>query len=172
MITWESLKEQNTLRMPSGNSHILLKAQKVPNINTQKVLPSKTTKLKCPDLLITSDRWWGMCCILMGLDYCYFFFSIILFIYGCAVSSLLCVFSSSCGEWEASLQLWCLGFSRWGLLLLRAQALGTQASGLVDFSCSAACAVFPDQGSNRCPLHWQADSSSLYHQGSLAQTVV
>ena len=25
-------------------------------------------------------------------------------------------------------------------------------------SCSAACGIFPDQGSNLCPLHWQADS--------------
>ena len=25
-------------------------------------------------------------------------------------------------------------------------------------SCSAACGVFPDQGSNPCPLHWHADS--------------
>ena len=65
-------------------THILLKAQKVPNINIQKVLPSETTKLKCPGLLITSDRWWETCCILMGLDYCYFFFSILLFIYGYA----------------------------------------------------------------------------------------
>ena len=24
--------------------------------------------------------------------------------------------------------------------------------------CSAACRIFPDQGSNPCPLHWQADS--------------
>ena len=33
-------------------------------------------------------------------------------------------------------------------------------------SCSAACGVFPDQGSNPCPLHWQADSQPLRHQGS------
>ena len=33
-------------------------------------------------------------------------------------------------------------------------------------SCSAACGIFPDQGSNPCPLHWQADSSPLHHQGS------
>ena len=26
-------------------------------------------------------------------------------------------------------------------------------------SCSAACGIFPDQGSNPCPLHWQADSA-------------
>ena len=33
-------------------------------------------------------------------------------------------------------------------------------------SCSAACGIFPDQGSNPCPLHWQADSQQLRHQGS------
>ena len=33
-------------------------------------------------------------------------------------------------------------------------------------SCSAACGIFPDQGSNPCPLHWQADSQPLHHQGS------
>ena len=32
--------------------------------------------------------------------------------------------------------------------------------------CSAACGIFPDQGSNPCPLHWQADSQPLRHQGS------
>ena len=26
--------------------------------------------------------------------------------------------------------------------------------------------IFPDQGSNPCPLHWQADSQPLRHQGS------
>ena len=33
-------------------------------------------------------------------------------------------------------------------------------------SCSAACVIFPDQGLNPCPLHWQADSQPLRHQGS------
>ena len=33
-------------------------------------------------------------------------------------------------------------------------------------SCSAACGIFPDQGSNPCPLYWQADSQPLRHQGS------
>ena len=32
--------------------------------------------------------------------------------------------------------------------------------------CSAACGIFPDQGSNPCTLHWQADSQPLRHQGS------
>ena len=40
------------------------------------------------------------------------------------------------------------------------QTLGIQASVVVAhrFSCSVVCAVFPDQGLNPCPLHWQADS--------------
>ena len=33
-------------------------------------------------------------------------------------------------------------------------------------SCSVACGIFPDQGSNPCPLHWQSDSQPLHHQGS------
>ena len=33
-------------------------------------------------------------------------------------------------------------------------------------SCSAACGILPDQGSNPRPLHWQADSQPLRHQGS------
>ncbi|XP_060162416.1 uncharacterized protein [Globicephala melas] len=33
-------------------------------------------------------------------------------------------------------------------------------------SCSAACGIFPDRGTNPCPLHRQADSQPLRHQGS------
>ena len=36
-----------------------------------------------------------------------------------------------------------------------------------ELSCSAACGAFPDQRSNLCLLHWQADSLPLSHQGSL-----
>ena len=31
---------------------------------------------------------------------------------------------------------------------------------------SVACGILPDQGSNPCPLHWQADSQPLCHLGS------
>ena len=51
-------------------------------------------------------------------------------------------------------QLWLMGS--------RAQAQQLQCVGL---SCSVACGIFPDQGSNPCPLHWQADSQPLHHQG-------
>ena len=40
--------------------------------------------------------------------------------------------------------------------------LGLHSSGSVvveyRLSCSVACGIFPDQGSNSCPLHWQVDS--------------
>ena len=63
---------------------------------------------------------------------------------------------------------------------LGAQALGAQVSVIVVHglqsvgsvvtvqwpSYFAACEIFPDQGSNPCPLHWQADSLPLSHQGS------
>ena len=39
---------------------------------------------------------------------------------------------------------------------------GLQSAGsvvVVDrLSCPVACEIFPDQGSNPCPLHWQADT--------------
>ena len=33
-------------------------------------------------------------------------------------------------------------------------------------SCPETCGIFPDQGLNLCPLHWQADSQPLGHQRS------
>ena len=39
-------------------------------------------------------------------------------------------------------------------------------------TCSVACGIFPDQGSNPCLLHWQADSLPLSHQGSLSTPLI
>ena len=39
-------------------------------------------------------------------------------------------------------------------------------------SCSAACGILPDQGSNSCPLHRQADSQQLRHQGSPEKAIL
>ena len=62
----------------------------------------------------------------------------------------------------------CVGLSPLRPLLLR--STGSRRAGSVVVahrpSCSAACGIFPDQGSNPCPLHWQADSQPLRHQGS------
>ena len=62
----------------------------------------------------------------------------------------------------------CAGLSPSRPLLLRSTGSSHTGSVVVVHgpSCSAACGIFPDQGSNLCPLHWQADSQPLRHQGS------
>lgn len=74
----------------------------------------------------------------------------------------------SCDAWASH----CGSFSCWG-----AWALGMQASVIVECwlsicgaqsSCSVACGIVPDQGSNVCLLHWQMDSQPLDHQRSPA----
>ena len=77
----------------------------------------------------------------------------------------------SCGKWGPLSLAWvshCRSLSCRG-----AQAPGTQASAVVAHRftscgtrCSAACRILPDQGSNPCPPHWQADSQPLHHQGN------
>ena len=62
----------------------------------------------------------------------------------------------------------CAGLSLSRPLLLR--STGSRRAGSVVVahgpSCSTACGIFPDHGSNPCALHWQADSQALRHQGS------
>ena len=62
----------------------------------------------------------------------------------------------------------CAGLSLSRPLLLRSTGSRRAGSVIVAHgrSCSAARGIFPDQGSNPCPLHWQADSQPLRHQGS------
>ena len=58
---------------------------------------------------------------------------------------------------------------------LSLQSTGSRSAGSVFVahgpSCSAACGILPDQGSNPCPLHWQADPQQLCHQGSPGRTL-
>uniref|UniRef100_A0A8C0D6L7 KRAB domain-containing protein n=1 Tax=Balaenoptera musculus TaxID=9771 RepID=A0A8C0D6L7_BALMU len=62
----------------------------------------------------------------------------------------------------------CTGLSLSRPLLLR--STGSRCAGSVVVahgpSCSTVCGIFPDQDSNPYPLHWQADSQPLRHQGS------
>ena len=62
----------------------------------------------------------------------------------------------------------CAGLSLLRPLLLRSTGSRRTGSVIVAHrpSCSTACGIFPDQGSNPCSLHWQADSQPLPHQGS------
>ena len=99
---------------------------------------------------------------------CLLFFFLILFIYLCLrwvfvfVRGLSLVAAS--GGHSSSR---CAGLSLLRPLLWR--STGSRRAGSVVVahgpSCSAACGIFPDQGSNPCPLHWQADSQPLCHQG-------
>ena len=73
--------------------------------------------------------------------------------------------SSRCGDRSSSQ---CVGLSLSRPLLLR--STGSRRAGSVAVAhgpnCSVACGILPDQGSNLCPPHQQADSQPLRHQGS------
>ena len=64
----------------------------------------------------------------------------------------------------------CAGLSLSRPLLLRSTGSRRAGSAIVAHgpSRSAACGILPDWGSNPRPLHWQADSQALRHQGSPA----
>ena len=74
-----------------------------------------------------------------------------------AVHRLLIAVASRCGAWA-------LGARASVVVARRLSSCGSQAlecSSVVvahGLSCSMACGIFPDQGSNLCPLHWQVDS--------------
>ena len=75
--------------------------------------------------------------------------------------------SSSCGKRGHSSSR-CTGLSLSRPLLLRSTGSRRAGSAIVAHgpSCSTGRGIFPDQGSNPCSLHWQADSQPLRHQGS------
>ena len=94
----------------------------------------------------------------------FFFF----FFFGCVGSSFLCEGFSAVAAGGGHSSSRCAGLSPSRPLLLR--STGSRCAGSVvvahGLSRSAARGIFPDQGSNPCPLHWQADSQPLCHQGS------
>ena len=84
----------------------------------------------------------------------------------------------SCSVWTSLrwfLLLWSAGSRAQGLQLWQHMGSVMVAPGLWStgsivvvrwLSCSTACGIFPDQGSNPCLLHWQVDSLPLSHLGS------
>ena len=81
-----------------------------------------------------------------------------LFTFDCTGSSLL---HGLCSRGGAQ-PFHCRGFS------CGARAPGCASSGVVSQRprCSVTCGILPDQGSNLCLLHWQANSLPLSHQGN------
>ena len=99
----------------------------------------------------------------------FFFFLIYLFIYLwlCWVSASVRGPSPAAASGGHSSSR-CAGPSPSRPLLLRSTGSRRAGSVIVAHgpSCSAARGILPDQGPNPCPLHWQADSQPLRHQGS------
>ena len=108
-----------------------------------------------------------------------FFFkknAIYLFNFGYAGSSLQRRLFSSCREWGL-LSSWSVRLPIAGASLVVEHRLGHMGSAVVapefwsaglivvahGLSCSEACGIFLDQGSNPCLLHWQVDSLQLSH---------
>ena len=123
--------------------------------------------------LVARGQGWGWVGEMGDLAFFFFFFNESLFIYLFIYFWLCWVFVSVRGlslvaasRGRSSSR--CAGLSLSQPLLLR--STGSRHAGSVVVvhgpSCSAACGIFPDQGSNPCPLHWQADSQPLRHQGS------
>ena len=98
----------------------------------------------------------------------FFLIFIYLFIYGCVGSSLLCEGFLQLRRTGGHSSSRCAGLSLSRPLLLRSTGSRRAGSVIVAHgpSCSAAYGIFPEQGSNPCPLHQQADSQPLHHQGS------
>ena len=119
----------------------------------------------CPGLCIGSGKMWDA----SGLTFFFFFNFIYLFIYFwlCWVPVPVrgpSLVAASGGHSSSR----CAGLSLSRPLLLR--STGSKCAGSVVVahgpSCSVACGILPDQGSNPCPLRWQADSQPLHHQGN------
>ena len=104
-------------------------------------------------------------CLFRSLPFFFFFFLIYFWLCWVFVSVQGLSLVAASGGHSSSR---CMGLSlSWPLLL---RSTGSRRAGSVIVahgpSCSTACGILPNQGPNPCPLHWQADSQPLCHQGS------
>ena len=123
-----------------------------------------------------------MCLDHVNKAFASFFFYVCMYVcimYVCMYVWLCWVFASVRGPspvaasgGHSSLQ--CAGLSLSWPLLLRSTGSRRAGSAILAHgpSRSAAFGIFPDQGSNPCSLHWQADSQPLRHQGSPCFTLM
>ena len=123
------------------------------------VLVFMATSSACDCLFPTSLPKMALTELFLNFIFINLFIYFIYFIFGCIGSSCWVQAFSSCGE-QGLLFIVVRGLLIVVASLVGARALGTWASVVVAHrvSCSAACGIFPDQGSNPRPLHWQVDS--------------
>ena len=109
--------------------------------------------------------------LLFSLTFFFFFNLFIIYLWLCWVFVSVRGLSPAAASGGHS-SLRCAGLSLLRPLLLR--STGSRRAGSVVVahgpSRSAARGILPDQGSNPCPLHRQADSQPLHHQGSPSLT--
>ena len=139
------------------------------SFSSGKFLIKKTNKLRLLEMGHRITEKWSFIHSVSSICGHFFFFFFNLFIY----FWLCCLFVSvwglspvvASGGHSSSR---CAGLSPPRPLSLR--STGSRHAGSVVVahgpSRSGACGILPDQGSNPCPLHWQADSQPLRHQGS------
>ena len=165
---WSCLHAEASIKVPKVQG--LENFQVIKHIHTRRMTHPNSTGTEAPVLRMLPDL--TLCissssCSSVSFIVSFFLKFIYLFIFGCVGSSSLC---------EGFLQL------RWaGATLHRGarashcrglslRSTGSRRAGSVVVahgpSCSAACGILPDQGSNPCHVHWQADSQPLRHQGS------
>ena len=99
-------------------------------------------------------------CISIQIVKLFFLFFFLIGKFLAALGLHCCIQLSPLQRAGATLWLWCMGFSLWWPLLLCSKGSWWMGSVVVGHgpSCPVANGIFPDQGSNPCPLHWQADS--------------
>lgn len=118
--------------------------------------PARTQRLSMQltarHVAVTSAQPPAYCALLRSREACF----PPLFVWSSSLAVLvLCCCALSAGDEQAPLSLGCAGSSLPWPLFLWSTASAAVAHG---FACPAACGLFPDQGSNLRPLHWQAGS--------------
>ena len=97
----------------------------------------------------------------------FYYYYLFIYLWLCWVFASVRGLSPAAASWDHSSSR-CAGLPLSRPLLLRSTGSRRASSAVVAHgpSRSAARGILPDQGSNPCPLHWQADSQPLRHQGS------
>ena len=153
MLVYPPVEEQSVLI-----TGLPRKSQPLSHYNPSLLTPSPTLS---PDNHWSAFSHYRLACITLNFFLpVYFWLHCVLFVAACRLSLVV---TSGAAVRRGVRASHCGGFS-----CCRAEALSAETSVAVacglshccahGLSCPAACGIFPDQGSNPCPLHWQVDS--------------